>query len=66
MPPVIPRIRVVVGGLTLQRGTLKPSSVAGPQLRTRDVARKLELYQAFCNIVGGVQIPPCGVPAVVG
>src|SRR3712207_1731910 len=58
VPPSVPRIRVVVGGITLQRGTLKPSSVAGSQLRTRDAARKLELYQAFCNIVGGVLAAP--------
>jgi RNA-directed DNA polymerase len=50
VPPVVPRI-------TLHRGTLKPGPVAGSQALTRDSERKLELYQVFCNIVGGIISP---------
>ena len=54
LSPVFPRIWVHLRWITLYRGTLKPSPVVGSQGLARDADRKLELYQSFCNVVGGV------------
>src|ERR687885_2052210 len=57
LPPGIPRLGLILRWLALQGRTLKPSPIAGSQSLTRDGDRKVELYQPFCNVVGGVISP---------
>src|SRR3954447_14885048 len=66
LPPGIPRLGVVFRRIHFQGCALKSGPVARSEALTRDGDRKVELYQSFCNIVGGVMIPPCGVPSSVG
>src|ERR1700676_4685453 len=52
--------------LTPQWCAFKAISIGSAKARTRDFLLVLELYHFFCNIVGGVITPPCGVPVWVG
>jgi hypothetical protein len=54
LPPRIPRIGVLLSLIAVQRCTLKSGAIAGSQSLTRDGDRKVELYQPFCYVVGGV------------
>ena len=57
LPPGIPRLGVVFRRSHFQGCALKSGPVARSEALTRDGARKVELYQPFCNIVGGVSSP---------
>src|SRR5262249_382655 len=64
MTSLIPRRWDVRRLHRIERGSIKPVTIARSEPFARDIGR--ELYHQFCNIVGGVIPPPCGVPAVVG
>ncbi len=51
-------------GLERHRRTRTPRAVARPQRLARPAERVF--YRQFCNIVGDVLTPPCGVPLYVG
>jgi RNA-directed DNA polymerase len=58
---LLPDNRGTTGPLLLERCTQKSVTIAGAQVRLRDARR--ELYHPFCNFVGSVKGPPCGVPS---
>src|SRR5262249_16912229 len=60
MTSLIPRRWDVRSLHRIERSAIKPVTIARLEPFARDAGR--ELYHQFCNIVGGVMPPSCGVP----